>query len=58
MIQITSAISRTDMKKCDFENIKVEKMQDVPGDPGTKITVFLSPMITLMASALKNRNIK
>ena len=57
MIQITSAISRTDMKKCEFGNIEVEKMQDVP-ETETEMTMFLSPMIMLMASALKNKNIK
>jgi hypothetical protein len=58
LIQITSAISRTDMKTKNYTNVKMKNMQDTPTEPGTKMTMFLSPMVTLMASALKNRNIK
>jgi hypothetical protein len=58
VIEITSAISRADMKKCCFQKIKIKNMQDVPTEPGTEMTMFLSPMVTLMASALKNKNAK
>jgi hypothetical protein len=51
LIQITSAISRNDMKVKNYENIKMKKMQDVP--TGKEMVTFLSPMVMFLASTLK-----
>lgn len=53
MIRLISEISRTDIKNKRYENVKMKNMQDVPTESGKETTVFLSPMIALMASALK-----
>lgn len=56
MIEIKSAILRSDMNASNYTKIKTEKLQEIPNSGNSDMVTFLSPMVAMMLPCFTNKS--